>query len=169
MALPARAAHLLPAQVFWHLLYQHRVLEAVLATPEVRLAELDASVVFEIGAHARDVLGHAAGRCQSLQWVFPLIWRELPDLIPDIDPWWPELPEPLPPLPPFVDPTPLIDFALWGALLALREEFPVPSGGPRPGRGTGRRAARARGAAHGLQVGLKAFGGAVDRFARLKG
>jgi hypothetical protein len=114
-------------KLIWALLYQHRVLEAVVATPQLELERTDVSLLFEIGIHARDVLGRTASRCQTLRWVLDLVLEELPELIPEIDPWVPPRPEPDPPFPPFVDPTPLVDIALGGALLALREEFPMPS------------------------------------------
>lgn len=162
---PPKAHRCFARKLFWSLLYQHRVLEAVLATPELRLERTDVSLLFEIGVHARDVLGRAASRCQSLKLVLDLVWEELPELIPEIDPWLPELREPEPPFPPFVDPSPLVDIALGGALLALREEFPVPSVELRDEVDEKADELIRRGAAIGLRMGVESLDKTLGRYA----
>ncbi len=116
------------SRLHWSLLWDERVLEAVLTRTDVALANTDLHVVRLIGVHARDVLGRLAGRCQSVRLVLDLIQRRWPRLIPEIDPWWPE-PEPLRESfdgVGWLDASPLFDIALGGALLALREAFPEP-------------------------------------------
>ncbi len=157
-------------KLIWSLLYQHRVLEAVLATPEVGLDRADATLLYEIGIHARDVLGRVTSRCQSLQIVLDLVLPEIPRLIPKIDPWAPPPPEPGPPFPPFADPGPLLDIALGGVLLALREEFPLPNIEVREAVDERGDAVVERVAAVGVRLGLRSFqeglgnvAGIVDR------
>jgi len=113
------------SRLTWSLLHEHRVVEAVFTHPDLSLDKAHVSHLYELGAHARDVLGKRASRCQSRQWILDVIWEEIPELIPEIDPWY-RIREPIPPRPPFVNPEPLIDIALGGALLALREEFQLP-------------------------------------------
>lgn len=144
-------------KLIWSLLYQHRVLEAVLATPEVGLDRADATLLYEIGVHARDVLGRAASRCQSLQIMLDLVRPEIPRLIPEIDPWAPRPAGPTTPFPPFTNPGPLLDIALGGALLALREEFPLPSIEVRGAVDERGDAAIERGAAAGVRLGVRSF------------
>ena len=156
-------------KLLWSLLYQHRVLEAVLTTPQVSLERADAALVFEIGAHARDVLGQSAGRCLSLQLLLDLVRTQTPALIPQIDPWLPDLQDPEAPVPPFVDPSPLLDMALGGALLALREEFPMPSVDVREAVDKRGDELLEKGAAVALRMGLESFGNTLERYARLRG
>jgi hypothetical protein len=154
---PPSAHRCFRRKLIWSLLYQHRVLEAVLTTPAIALDRADATLLYEIGIHARDVLNRAASRCQSLQIVFDLVRPEIPQLIAEIDPWAPPPPEPGPPFPPFANPGPLLDIALGGALLALREEFPMSNieiRGEVDERGD---AAIERGAAAAVRLGVRSF------------
>ncbi len=115
-------------RLHWTLLWDERVMEAVLTTTDIKLAATDLSVIRLIGQHARDVLGRYAGRCQSVRLVIGLLYPRLPRLIPEIDPWWPE-PEPLREKfdgVEWFDASALLDIALGGALVALREAFPEP-------------------------------------------
>ena len=117
------------ARLAWHLLWSHRVMEAVLATPEVRLAEAEVHTFFIIGSHARDVLGRSASQCQSVRFILDLVLESaLPDLIPDVDPWRADRPERVrtPDPIPWFDGTPLLDVGLGAALVGLREAFPHP-------------------------------------------
>jgi len=155
-------------KLLWGLLYQHRVLEAVLTKPEISLKRADAPLLFEIGLHARDVLGRSAGRCQSLKFVLDLVWEELLPLIPEIDPWLPDPRDPDPPFPPFVDPSPLLDMAVGGALLALREAFPTPSPSARDDVEERGDEILRKGAATGVRMGLEAFGETLGRYAELR-
>jgi hypothetical protein len=129
MAPPARI-RCMNSRLAWDLVWTDRVMEAVLSTPDVRLEALDIGVIALIGRHARDVLGRYAGQCQSVRLVLDLVLqRAIPKLIPEIDPWMPE-PERL--VKGFdgvqwFDASPVLDIALGGALVALREAFPEPS------------------------------------------
>ena len=161
---PPRSQRCFRLKSMWGLLYKHRVLEAVLATPEVALHRADATLLYEIGTHARDVLGKSAGRCQSLEFVLDLVLVELDPLIPDIDPWRPEPGDPGPVLLPFVDPAPLVDMALGGALLALRESFPMPSADVRDAVEKSGDELLRKGASHAVEVGLKSLGASLDHY-----
>ena len=102
-----------------------------MTNPEINLRDVTLHTLYDIGHHARDVLGIYAGRCQSrrlaLDLLAPFLTRQF--LFP-LDPWIP-LPE-RPPRRPEPDPVPwfnlepLLDSAIGGALVALREAFPDP-------------------------------------------
>ncbi len=117
------------ARLSWTLVWSDRVLEAVLTTADIRVADVDVRIFHIIGRHARDVLGRFAGRCQSVRLVLDLVLqRAIPDLIPEIDPWIPEpqeLRERFDGIEWF-DASPLLDIAFGAALVALREAFPQP-------------------------------------------
>ena len=108
------------------LVMKDRVLEAVLSAERIGLDRLSPAVLALIGAHARDVLGRYAGRCQSIELVIELIeveWRKF------IDPWGPsetnpEIQDPIvddPETLPFMDMSPMLDAVLGGALVAVSE------------------------------------------------
>jgi hypothetical protein len=155
-------------KLLWGLLYQHRIMEAVLATPDLSLREANVSLLYELGTHARDVLGRVASRCQTERLILDLVLPTIPELIPEIDPWEPPIPDPDPePRLPWFDPTPLLSMALGGALVALREAFPFPGT-----EITDEVDARAddlieRGARVALDGGLQSLGTTLERFARL--
>lgn len=126
LAPPARIA-CMNSRIAWQLVWSHRVMEAVLTTPEVSVADLDAHTFYIIGKHARDVLGKFASQCQSVKFIFDLVLESaLPDLIPDVDPWRVDRPERVrtPDPIPWFDGTPLLDIGLGAALVGLREAFP---------------------------------------------
>lgn len=114
-------------RIFWGLIWNHRVLEAVLTRPDLSLREVDLRILYIIGRHARDVLGSYAGQCQSrrlaLDLVIPLL---IPELIWPLDPWiippkrWP-IPDPDPA--PWINLEVILDAAVGGALVALHEDF----------------------------------------------
>jgi hypothetical protein len=117
-------------RICWGLLWHYRVMEAVLTRPELSLKNSSLATLFDIGRHARDVLGLYAGQCQSrslgLDLIAPFISKEL---LLQLDPWAPlpekstrSAPEPVP----WFDLEPILDLALGGALVALREDFPQP-------------------------------------------
>lgn len=117
------------SRIAWHLVWSHRVMEAVLSTPDLRVIDVTTEVFWVIGKHARDVLGRFASQCQSVRLIFDLVLeRALPELIPEVDPWLPELQEraAAPDRVPWFDGTPLLDIALGAALVGLREAFPRP-------------------------------------------
>lgn len=113
----------------WSIVWDERVLEAVLVAADIKLDRIEPHVLGWIGRHARDVLGRYAGQCQGLRIVLDLIIPRWPKLVPGIDPWW-DGPRPLDDgldgLP-WVDASPLLDVALGAALVALREAFPDPA------------------------------------------
>jgi len=156
-------------RLLWSLLYQHRVLEAVLATPRVPLDAADATLMYEIGAHARDVLELHAGRCISLQLLLDLLGPALGPLAETLDPWAPEPDDRKRDLPPFVDPTPLTTVGLGGALLALREQYPMPSVGLREEVDKAADEHIEKGASVGARLGLEAFGTALAEYSKLSG
>lgn len=114
----------------WGVIWTDRVMEAVMTRADIPLEKLDARVLLDIGRHARDVLGQYVSACQALQLVlfeiaplFPKPWWEL------INPWFPidpQKPLPSPDPVPWVDPELILDIALGGALVALREKYPEP-------------------------------------------
>ncbi|MFO1089506.1 MAG: hypothetical protein U1E46_07970 [Hyphomicrobiales bacterium] len=115
------------ARLSWSIVWNDRVMEAVLTTAEIRVSEVRPGVLQLIGRHARDVLGRYVGACQTMKLILDLVMeRALPDIIPHIDPWGPveqrtELGELE-----WFDGNALLDVALGGALVALREVLPHP-------------------------------------------
>lgn len=116
------------SRLLWSLVYNDRVLEAVLTTRQVQLSQLSSKTLWLIGRHARDVLGRYASRCQSRRIILQLFPIEIVKRIPWIDPW--EGPRPEEELAtdgvPWVDLEPLLDVALGGALVAINEKFGAP-------------------------------------------
>jgi hypothetical protein len=120
----------------WRLLfgltYNHRVLEAVMTRTELSLNRADVSIIYQIGRHARDVLGLYAGHCQARRLALDLVTEVVDrDLVARLDPWVEQPPEKTPPIPgpdpvPWFDLDPILDAAIGGALLAIREEFREP-------------------------------------------
>jgi hypothetical protein len=112
-------------RLLWELIWHHRVLEAVMTRPDISIARADVGLLYEIGKHARDVLGRYAGQCQSRRLAIDILTPFLAvDLVIRLDPWWEmEEKELAADLVPWYDPEPVLDTALGGALLALREEF----------------------------------------------
>jgi hypothetical protein len=122
-------------RILWATIFDGRVIEAVATTYEVNFEKARFHLLWEIGKHARDVLGRATSVCQGRRLIIDLIRPYIrPEILVRVDPWipkppWPDPepePGPFPPGPdpgPWFDPTPLIDAALGGALVALRDEF----------------------------------------------
>lgn len=110
----------------WWIVWNERVMEAALSTPDIKLAQTRAATFRLIGQHARDVLGRHVGACQSMRLVIDLVFvPAFPELVPEIDPWIggkPEFNDDIG----WLDGSPLIDIALGGALVALREMLPNP-------------------------------------------
>ena len=69
------------------LLRKGRVMEAVLTRTDLESSDLAIHNYWEIGKHARDVLGRYASRCQTRKLVLDLVWPEFEIPIPSIDPW----------------------------------------------------------------------------------
>jgi hypothetical protein len=115
-------------RLLWAVLWDGRILEAVLSAPNLSLTEARPHILESIGSHARDVLGQHASRCQGLHLVLRMVLQPaMPKLIDEIDPWLPK--------PPtreqtqrvkWFDATPLLDISLGAALLGLRNALPEP-------------------------------------------
>lgn len=163
---PASSHKCFRRKLFWGLLYQHRIMEAVLTTPDLSLERANVSLLYEIGTHARDVLGLATSRCQALELILDLLRPKIPELIPEIDPWEPPIPDPDPaPRLPWFDPTPLLNIALGGALVALREDFPFPAVEIRDEVDERGDDPIERGVTAALSEGQQSLGATIDRFA----
>lgn len=113
------------ARFLWSLVWNERVLEAVLTARQIGIERIDVRTLSLIGQHAKDALGRYASRCQSRRLVLDIIDFQI-ELIPEIDPWRPRLEQEkdfddddLP----LVDLDPLLDAALGGALVAISSEF----------------------------------------------
>lgn len=154
------------SRLLWELLWHHRVLEAVMTRPDVSLAQADVGLLYEIGKHARDVLGRYAGQCQSRRLALDILSPFLAEeLVIRLDPWMElEEKELAADLVPWYDPEPVLDTALGGALLALREEF------LHPREDELERAEKAldsvvyRGVQAALDLSMQSMQGASDRF-----
>lgn len=117
------------SRILWWLVYNDRVLEAVLTTRKVRLADLHVQTLWLIGQHARDVLGRYASRCQSRRIIIDIVNVDFARKIPGFDPWdgpKPEEEERLSDGVPWLDLDPLFNVALGGALVAINEKFEAP-------------------------------------------
>lgn len=118
------------ANLWRQTLFHDRVLEATLFDPAITIDRLPAHALALVGAHARDVIGERTSVCQTLSW--HLDWfRELK--LADVrwlDPWDPatrfDENGKEPPLLPLFDPTPVLDIAVGGALVAMRAACPQP-------------------------------------------
>ena len=168
---PAATRHCMRNGGIWILLWESRLVEAVTDGLRMPLERADLAVLCDIGRHARDAMGKYASQCQSLIWVLDWIRPFLEkELFRHVDPWPPEFEKPVPidgPDPvPWFDVNPILDAAVGGAILALREEF------PNPDAKTGERANKAfdkvvhKGLEHGLHVAMKDFGRSMEMAAR---
>lgn len=113
------------SRLLWSLVWNERVLEAVLTARNIGIERVGAQTLSLIGQHARDALGRYASRCQSVKLVIDLFEFNR-ELIPEIDPWRPRLADDKTfdddDLPVF-DFGPALDAALGGALVAIGGEF----------------------------------------------
>ena len=115
------------ARLWWDLLWSDRLVEATLMDPATAFADVHVADLWHIGVQARDVLGRRAGACQTLHLVLPYFEELYLELVPKVDPWGPlEKDGEGPPLP-WVNHDHLVDLALGGALMALREQYPYPT------------------------------------------
>jgi hypothetical protein len=112
----------------WIIIWHHRLLESVTPGLPLKLSDLSLPEIVWIGRHARDVLDKFARQCQSHDWIIDITKPILPPDIWDLlNPWHPKPPKPEPDPLPWFDPEPLMDIALGGAIVAIREEFPDPN------------------------------------------
>lgn len=139
----------------WLVIWDHRILEAVTPGLPLKLDRSSFLDVLWVGYHARDVLGRFASECQAVEWLLDLIRPLVPiDIVELLRPW-PPLPDPDPS--PWFDESRLLDLAIGGSVIALREEFPGPN---QVRRGKPERAidaAMERGAAAGLAHGVESM------------
>jgi hypothetical protein len=158
-------------RLLWALLWDGRVMEAVMTRADLPLERLDAKILLDIGRHARDVLGQLVGACAAVTLILdeitshvPREWREL------IDPWSPNQP------PegwvdgnrvPWIEADLLLDIALGGAIAGVREAFPAPDPERLDGVEKGLDEASAKGVAHALGRALESFARTADRYAEL--
>lgn len=124
---PADRQRCIRSTRFWDIVFTDRIVEAALVDPSERLEAIPSRVAWSIGVHARDVLDRAYGPCQSLQFVVDFIETVWPEIVFDINPWIAgrDRKEAAAGLP-LVDPMPLVEAALGGAILALRAALPYP-------------------------------------------
>lgn len=115
-------------RTIWDLLHNGRVIEAVSTRPDVTFEMADARYVFDVGRHARDVLGNYASQCQSRRLAIDILEPHVSrELLERLDPWWDRIEEYRDAESvPWTNPDPILDLALGGALIGLREEFPEP-------------------------------------------
>ncbi len=150
----------------WKLLWNHRVIEAVSTRSDVNFELADARYIFDVGRHARDVLGKNASQCQSLKLVIDILDPILSDeVIELINPWRlsPRRPDPIP----WTNLEPTLDLALGGALIALREEFPEADPDVRDQAEEVFEEVVNRGAKRALEMGAESMEQSVEQFADL--
>jgi hypothetical protein len=153
----------------WKLLWNHRVIEAVSTRSDVNFELADARYVFDVGRHARDVLGKHASRCQSRKLVIDILEAFLDEQVIEwIDPWPPFPPDrPRPDPIPWTNLEPVLDLALGGALIALREEFPEADPDVRDEAEEVFEDVVDRGVKRALDMGAESMEEAVEQFAAL--
>ena len=125
IATPERI-HCFRRRFWWDIIYKERIMEAALVDPAVPFDRIPIEVYLSIGIHARDVLGRFASQCQTVEWIIGWLKDLWPEVVLWIDPWDPITRGPKqksPPLPVY-DPQPIIDAALGGAIVAMRQAFP---------------------------------------------
>lgn len=120
---PAERIRCMNRRILWRLIFHDRVIEALATHAEIRLAEAPLGLIFDIGKHARDVLGRSTSLCQDIRLALEILEDFVgAELIAWFDPWWPDRP-PEPDPPPWFNLEPLLDVAFGGALVALRDEY----------------------------------------------
>lgn len=121
---PPQRIRCMNSRLLWSLVWNERVLEAVLTARNIGIDRVGAHTLALIGQHARDALGRYASRCQSMRLILDLLEFNR-ELIPEIDPWRPRLDDKTfddDHLPVF-DFGPVLEAALGGALVAISSEF----------------------------------------------
>lgn len=110
-------------RLIWNLAFHHRVLEATMNDARLDQNRVSSALMFEIGTHADDVLGRTAGQCRRLKLYLDVLYPEIPDLIPSIDPWVHPFNSEREPELPWINMQPLFGIALGGGLLAVRDRY----------------------------------------------
>jgi hypothetical protein len=113
----------------WYLLWDQHLIEAVTPGTHLRLGQATILDFMWVGKHARDAIGRYAGQCQTIYWVLPLLKDLIPvEVFERLRPVpIPDLPDPPPDPIPWLDEEPLLDLALGGAVIALRDAYPNPN------------------------------------------
>jgi hypothetical protein len=119
---PAHLQTCFNSKLIWPLIAHHRVIEASVIDPSLKLSQMSIYSLYGIGTHATDVLGKKASQCRKLQWVIDIFKVVMPELAVLIDPWTPFKKDRRDSLP-MVDPMPLINVAIGAGLVALRDEI----------------------------------------------
>ncbi|QOC24045.1 hypothetical protein IC757_08065 [Wenzhouxiangella sp. AB-CW3] len=107
------------------ILLRSHVVEAVSSRSHPRLQQLSTSFIWDVGVHARDVLGREASQCQAFEWMLDLIRPNVPDLVLDVLHPWRRKPRPIPsgdPIP-WINLEPMAEIGFGGALLAVHEQL----------------------------------------------
>jgi len=146
------------SRIIWQLVHQHRVLEATMNHPALKLKRVSDTLLFEIGTHAKDVLGKSASQCRYTLLILELIYPEYRDLFEHINPWLPAKKIELESQPTWINPEPLFAMALGAGLLAVRDAFPLEEIGDRPDKIVDEIMHKLRkGAATGISRGIRAL------------
>jgi hypothetical protein len=155
-------------RLIWHLLYQHRVMEATMDNPTLVFDKISTSLLYSIGTHATDVLGRKAGQCRRKQFIIDMLSPTLPDLAKRLDPWLPLPPKPVPNPPlPWLDLKPLFSLAVGSGLLAVRDKLPYTDGTVGDKVESQILEVFQEGAKRGLEIGFKTFGAEMKEFLAL--
>lgn len=118
------------ARLLWWTVFSDRVLEAVLTTRTVKLAQVSTHTLWLIGRHARDVLGRFASQCQTRRLAIDIFPVALAERLPGLDPWFdpPDDDDRKPDVDaPWIDMSAALDVGLGAALVALNEDFDNPT------------------------------------------
>ena len=112
-------------RLLWKILRHDRVIEAVASSPEVSMEKLtDRGFVLELGMHAEAVLQRLLPPCAYRRFILDIIKDAAPAMERMLDPWN-EDPDQARTLElNFINPEPLLPYALGGALLAFNEDKP---------------------------------------------
>jgi hypothetical protein len=117
-------------RLLWKLLRYDRVIEAVASSPDINMEKLsDRSFILEVGLHAEAELKRLLPPCSSRRFILDIIKDAAPEMASLLNPW-DENPDRVRILElNFINPEPLLPYALGGALLAFNQDKPVLSPG----------------------------------------
>lgn len=112
-------------RLLWKLLRHDRVIEAVASTPNVSLEKLtDRGFILEVGMHAEAELKRLLPPCAYRSFILDIIKDAAPTMAQILDPWNEDPDRPGGLALNFINPEPLLPYALGGALLAFNESKP---------------------------------------------
>jgi len=152
----------------WIGIWEHRVLEAVTRGTGVRMAEAEPDWLMTLGRHTRDELARLVGDRQLFDWAVVLLEKRLPAETVDLVRAWPRSGERVnAPVEPWLEPEPLVDLALGGAVAAMRERFPEAKGVAGDTAGPLLLELAELGAAEGLRRGIGSLRDAAERLGRI--